>query len=54
MIHKRNQGIGISRNDGIHISSGQYIIWLDSDDSLYPKSLYNLEKTIKSTYIQRQ
>jgi glycosyltransferase involved in cell wall biosynthesis len=48
MIHKRNQGIGISRNDGIHISSGQYIIWLDSDDSLYPKSLYNLEKTIKN------
>ena len=25
--HKKNQGVGISRNDGIHISNGKYIVF---------------------------
>ena len=27
--HKKNQGVGISRNDGIHLSRGSYIVFLD-------------------------
>ena len=46
--HKKNQGVGISRNDGIHISNGKYIVFLDSDDGLFLKSLKNLEKVIKN------
>ncbi len=48
--HKKNKGVGISRNDGIHISSGRYIVFLDSDDLLFPKSLKNLEKVIKNKF----
>ena len=44
--HKTNQGVGVSRNNGIRISSGKYIVFLDSDDSLFPKSLKNLKNVI--------
>ena len=44
--HKTNQGVGVSRNNGIHISRGKYIVFLDSDDSLFPKSLKNLKNVI--------
>ena len=32
-IHKENEGISVSRNIGIEKSSGEYIAFLDSDDS---------------------
>ena len=32
ITHKENQGLSISRNDGIEIASGEYIFLLDSDD----------------------
>ena len=45
--HEKNYGVATSRNDGISISTGDYIIFLDSDDCLYQGCLAGLEKLIK-------
>ena len=43
---KKNSGVGVAKQTGIDNSSGDYIIFLDADDSLYDshslQSLYNL------------
>jgi len=45
--HTQNQGVGISRNDGIRIAQGRYIIFLDSDDRLLNGCFTGIEKVIK-------
>ncbi len=48
LIDKKNEGVGKARNDGINKSSGEFIVFMDSDD-FYPdnhvlKSLYDAVK----------
>ncbi len=47
IIHQENQGLGPTRNVGINESSGEYLIFLDSDDFLNHDSLENLAAVIK-------
>ena len=46
LTHSDNQGVGISRNRGNQMATGDYIIFVDSDDELFPEALLNLEKHI--------
>ena len=48
VIHQENQGPGRARNQGIRISKGDYIIFIDDDDYLYRKdNLQNLAYCIQ-------
>lgn len=47
LTHSTNLGVGISRNYGNKMARGDYIIFVDSDDELFPKALANLERHIQ-------
>lgn len=48
VIHKKNEGLGLSRNVGINIAQGEYLAFIDSDDYIDKNAyeeMYNKAKT---------
>ena len=45
--NKTNLGVGISRNKALKRASGEFLIFLDSDDELFDNSLTGLSRAIK-------
>jgi len=49
VIHKENEGLGYTRNAGLNVAEGEYVSFLDSDDTLdvdtYKKCISRMEET---------
>lgn len=48
ITHRENQGLSVSRNDGMERASGEYIFFLDSDDYIKQNVLTTLYRKIKN------
>lgn len=44
VVHQQNSGLSAARNTGLINATGEYIIWLDSDDMLTNDALESLRK----------
>ena len=52
-VNQKNQGLSMARNSGIKKASGEYLIFLDSDDYIDEKLLETLAKNIKKEDLVR-
>lgn len=42
VIHKKNEGLGLTRNKGLELANGEYVTFLDSDDWIDKEHIRNL------------
>ena len=47
IYHFENAGVSISRRRGISLAQGEYLVFVDSDDTIYPELLEQVSSTIK-------
>ena len=50
VIHQENQGLGGARNTGLEAARGEYVLFVDSDDTIAPGTLEILREQIDDTH----
>lgn len=49
VIHKKNEGLVAARKQGLQLSSGDYISFVDGDDRIDPRFIYELLNNLQNT-----
>ena len=50
VIHQENQGLGGARNTGLEAARGEYVLFVDSDDTIAPGTLEILSEQIDTSH----
>lgn len=50
VIHQQNKGPGGARNTGLEAAKGEYLFFVDSDDTIAPKALETLRRAVGETH----
>lgn len=48
VVHKQNQGLGMARNTGLELASGEYVAFIDSDDFIEKNAYREMYDMIKA------
>jgi glycosyltransferase involved in cell wall biosynthesis len=48
VIHQSNQGVSVTRNNGLKVAKGEYIIFFDADDLMTDKFLHSRISVLKT------
>ncbi len=49
VLHQENRGLGGARNTGLEAARGEYLLFVDSDDTLTPDALSVLRRAVEDT-----
>ncbi len=50
VIHQENRGLGGARNTGLEAAAGEYLFFVDSDDTIAPESMKVLSEAVEASH----
>lgn len=48
VIHQKNQGVSIARNNGVKEAAGQYIVFIDADDMITKNYFFDVKRILQN------